>query len=118
MGRFKFKELPLQIQETMMDRQEEQGNPRNPDVFINDITDSKNGGGFDWADSEEGSFFWNEVTCGNLDQFYDYHPEQTVPIKPEYLGLYKKTFKVNKIRYNHKIDLDRIRELNLEHILL
>ena len=118
MHRFKFKELPPQIQEVMMDRQEEQGNSRNPEIFINDITISQGGGGFNWNDSEEGSSFWDDVTRGDFDQFYDCHPEKTIPIKPEYLGLYKKTFKINKVRYDHQIDLDAVKEKGLEHILL
>ena len=41
-----FKDLPVEIQERMLDEQVRQGNPRNAEVFERDITATVPAGGF------------------------------------------------------------------------
>ena len=56
-----FKDLPVEIQEKMLDEQVQQGNPRNAEVFERNIGADAIGGGFLWADSEEGFDFWAKI---------------------------------------------------------
>ena len=107
-------DLPQEIQEKMLERQLEQSGNKNPDVFIKDLTGTKSTGGFTWS-LNEGYDFWREILKkGNFEKFYTKYPKKN-PIKPEYESLYKKTFRVNRIP--QEIDLEKIRELNLEYIL-
>lgn len=112
----RWSDLPLEIQQRMLDEQERQGNPRNPDVFINYLHRGNAGGGMTWKKTKEGHKFWEEVLEGHYYIFFKRYP--ILGIKPEYLGLYKKTFKINRIEEDHKLDLDALKEKGLEHILL
>ena len=111
-----FEKLPHDIQNKMLERQVEAGNPRSPNLFRIKISASKSGGGFDWDDSFEGEDFWMEIICnGYTDHYYGMYLRS--PIKPQYEGLYKRTFKQNRI-LTEAVDTEKIRELNLEYILL
>jgi len=72
----KWDELPLEIQEKMLQRQVEQGNPRDPSVFEKQIDANIEEGGFDWYKTYEGSRFWAyiiwDVTTGH---FYTLYPK-------------------------------------------
>src|SRR5690606_37509340 len=48
-----FKDLPVEIQQRMLDEQVRQGNPRNTKVFEKTITACSSEGGFTWEQSEE-----------------------------------------------------------------
>ena len=72
----KFKDLPIEIQQRMLDEQEKQGNPRNANVFERDITAVLSEGGFFWGGSMEGFDFWEEIILkGNLAIFYEKYPK-------------------------------------------
>ena len=111
----KWHELPREIQEKMLERQLEQAGKMNPTIFEKHISASESSGGFDWDKTPEGGEFWDSILrFDDIDVFYALYPKS--PIKPEHKSLYKKTFRVNRI-IESQIDLEKIRELNLEHIL-
>jgi hypothetical protein len=71
-----FKDLPVEIQQRMLDEQVRQGNPRNADVFANGIYSPKREGGFTWAQSVEGYDFWEKIiVSGNFADFYAKYPK-------------------------------------------
>ena len=110
----KWHELPQEIQEKMLERQLEQTGRRDPGIFESSTSFGKSVGGFDWHKTPEGGEFWDSIIeYGYFEEFYTLYPNS--PIKPEYESLYKKTFRVNRI--TQEIDLEKIRELNLEYIL-
>lgn len=72
-----FKDLPVEIQERMLDEQERQGYPRNAEVFEKAASASPFEGGFLWAQSVEGFDFWNRIIeNGDLAEFYKKYPKQ------------------------------------------
>ena len=72
----KFNELPVEIQEKMLDEQARQGNPRNAEVFKINIWANNRLGGFTWNESVEGHAFWEEIIQnGNLTIFYEKYPK-------------------------------------------
>ena len=102
--------LPREIQEKMLEHQE----IRDESVFIKDLASTDDLGGFSWSEFE-GYHFWHDIILmGSFDDFYTMYPRSV--IKPEYETLYRKTFRVNRI-IESQIDLEKIQELNLEHIL-
>ena len=112
----KWHELPHEIQEKMLERQLEQAGKMNPAIFEKTICNGKLSGGFDWDKTPEGDEFWDSILgFDDIDVFYALYPKS--PIKPEHKSLYKKTFRVNRI-IESQIDLEKIRELNLEYILI
>jgi hypothetical protein len=75
-----FKDLPIEIQNKMLDHQEAQGNKRDECVFIEDIYIASYIGGFDWYKTIEGNDFWAEVIQeGNQKVFFEKYPVQNVP---------------------------------------
>lgn len=75
-------ELPIEIQYKILDYQEKQGNPRNPNIFRDDIEAGSTDGGFTWRDTEEGHDFWNKIlNGGKFKEFYDLYPEKDISIK-------------------------------------
>lgn len=71
-----FKDLPVEIQERMLDEQVQQGNPRNAEVFEKDTTADAYEGGFTWGHSVEGYNFWHEVIVDvNFAIFYERYPK-------------------------------------------
>lgn len=74
----KFDELPVEIQEKMLERQFQQTGKRNPEVFRKSIFASTEDRGFKWAKSPEGQKFWNEVIdCDNYEPFYKRYPKSS-----------------------------------------
>lgn len=69
----KWDELPVEIQEKMLERQEEIGGYKDPKMFKVHIT-----GGFIFRDSEEGTKFWWDVILGDFDVFFARYPKQQV----------------------------------------
>ena len=113
----RFEKLPQEIQETMLERQVDAGNRRDPNIFIKHLSASTHSGGFNWCDSVEGEDFWMEVIDDNdIEAYYYVYPKIESPIKPEYESLYKKTFKQNRICMK-TIDIQEIKKQGLEHIL-
>lgn len=73
-----FKDLPVEIQERMLDEQVRQGNKRDEEVFEKDITALGGQGGFSWGRTDEGYAFWYEIIVnGNFDIFYEKYPKKT-----------------------------------------
>lgn len=74
----RFKDLPEEIQNRMLDEQERQGNTRNERVLRRDIFADDDLGGFFWENSEEGDGFWRKIlVVGNIDTFYEKYPKST-----------------------------------------
>ena len=70
-------ELPIEIQYKILDYQEKQGNPRNPNIFRDDIEAGSIDGGFTWRDTEEGHNFCLEVLMEeNFKKFYERYPKK------------------------------------------
>lgn len=78
-----FNELPVEIQEKMLDEQELQGNKRDRSVFEKRVNYGVNSGGFDWNKSSQGThtFFWMDILeGGDFTEFYKLYPkEKTYP---------------------------------------
>ena len=75
-----FKDLPVEIQQRMLDEQERQGNPRNAKVFEEEMAVGADEGGFVWAESVEGYGFWASILDGNFAVFYEKYPKRP-PLK-------------------------------------
>lgn len=56
-----LEDFPNEVVEKMLERQVEQGNPRDVSVFENRNNENKRNGGFNWSETIEGSEFWIDV---------------------------------------------------------
>ena len=73
----KYKDLPVEIQQRMLDEQERQGNKRDAEVFEADTSAPGRDGGFVWSKSVEGYGFWKKIIVdGNFAVFYDKYPKR------------------------------------------
>jgi hypothetical protein len=71
-----FKDLPVEIQECMLDEQVRQGNPRNAKVFEEYTMAGIRGGGFSWSCTVEGYAFWEKIIVdGDFAVFYEKYPK-------------------------------------------
>src|SRR5690554_650428 len=78
----RFKDLPVEIQERMLDEQVRQGNPRNAEVFEKKTTADRSQGGFTWALSEEDHNFWSNIlSYGCIAVFYEKYPPKRPALK-------------------------------------
>ena len=76
----KWQDLPKEIQEKMLERQEEQTGKRDESVFENNITAGHILGGFTWYKTHEGDIFWRKILkFGNISHFYTLYPKQESP---------------------------------------
>ena len=67
--------FPVEVVEKMVERQVEQGNPADVEVFQMFRYTTRENNGFDWDDSCEGSNFWGSVIADrNFDLFFTYYP--------------------------------------------
>jgi len=67
----KFKDLPVEIQQRMLDEQERQGYQRNPYEFMESVA-----GGFAWSKSVDGCAFWKKILLnGDFTDFYAKYPK-------------------------------------------
>lgn len=67
-----FKDLPVEIQQRMLDEQERQGNTRKAEDIM---AGEGAGAGFFWADSAEGFDFWKKILLdGDFAVFYEKYP--------------------------------------------
>ena len=72
-----FKDLPIEIQQRMLDEQERQGNTRNEKVFEADTSVPGRDGGFVWSKSVEGYGFWKKIIVdGDFAVFYEKYPKR------------------------------------------
>lgn len=68
--------LPIEVVKKMLERQVEQGNEENIEVFQNYRTCMKSMGGFNWDDTIEKGEFWKAVLCYDLfSLFFQKHPK-------------------------------------------
>ena len=75
-----WNELPVEIQEKMLEHQVARGNKRDPEVFIKKINSLVSDGGFSWRITNEGHDFWIEIiNNGNISHFYTLYPKQNYP---------------------------------------
>jgi NTP pyrophosphatase (non-canonical NTP hydrolase) len=73
----KWKDLPLEIKERMLEEQEAQGNKKGAIVFEKDPTACTGAKGFDWDQSKEGFSFWyNILSAKNINHFYTVYPKK------------------------------------------
>lgn len=77
----KWEDLPVEIQEKMLDEQEAQGNKRDAKVFMNNIYSWFDDGGFNWVNSKDGGIFWDKIlNDGNFSEFYKEYPKEYVNV--------------------------------------
>ena len=68
---------PPEIIELMLQRQQEQGNPKNIQPFLDDIRIGKTNKGFNWDETVEGHHFWGYVLIDlEFDVFYEKYPKK------------------------------------------
>lgn len=71
--------VPEEVVAKMLERQVEQGNPKSVAVFEKEIIANKDGGGFNWDDTEEGLDFWVRVLMeNNFDFFFNVYPKSDI----------------------------------------
>lgn len=68
-----IKDLPIEIQEIVFQRQEEQGNK--PDANL-DLEFCKYEDNFNWDQTIEGHDFWEKINEGNYSEFYKKYPKK------------------------------------------
>ena len=84
----KFKDLPVEIQERMLDEQVRQGNPRNADVFEKNTKADAKQGGFTWWASVEGHDFWSDIILrGDIAVFYEKYPKRPLKVIPLHIKI-------------------------------
>src|SRR5690554_522594 len=84
----RFKNLPVEIQEKMLDEQVRRGNPRNAKVFEVNIAGPGREGGFNWAQSVDGYAFWEKIIRGgNLSVFYEKYPKRPLKVIPLHIKI-------------------------------
>lgn len=72
-------EFPKEVIDRMLEEQVRQGNKKDIGVFEDFITASKSDGGFDWADTIEGHYFWNDVINVDFNLFFKMYPKSKYP---------------------------------------
>jgi hypothetical protein len=72
-----IKELPKQIQKKVFEKQIEQGNLPDKDLTL---FHGKEAGNFDWNATEEGWYFWNDVSFKMYEDFYKKYPKDKTPV--------------------------------------
>lgn len=85
MSQIKWENLPSEIRHKMLDYQEQQGNTRNPEVFIKKIYSTKEEGGFDWVKTLEQESFWHNILInGKIESFFEKYPKSIPSTKDEF----------------------------------
>lgn len=107
-----LKGFPSEIVEKMLDHQVEQGNPRNVAVFEETKNSTSSYFGFDWATSNEGYRFWDNI-INNLDfnHFFDLYPKKEREVigyvlKQEFDHLNEVCQKITGFNYNFVYGFD------------
>lgn len=73
-----IKDFPQEIVEKMLEKQVQQGNKKNVEVFEIDKISQKYVGGFTWRNTEEGFEFWeNVILFEKFDLFFEKYPKKT-----------------------------------------
>lgn len=72
-----LKGFPEEVVEKMLERQVEQGNPRDVAVFEKEKLSGKYQGGFDWYSTTESDTFWRRIIeFESFDTFFERYPKQ------------------------------------------
>lgn len=72
--------FPEEVVEKMFERQVEQGNERNVEVFESVRSAPECWGGFNWIETNEGLDFWTKViSCRNFPLFFERYPKKEKP---------------------------------------
>ena len=76
-------ELPKEIQDKMLERQEQQIGVKNSESFKKSLSTCNGTGGFHWRKSKEGHKFWSKIAYHReTDHFYEMYPKvEDEPIK-------------------------------------
>lgn len=83
-----FKDLPVEIQQRMLDEQVRQGNKRDAEVFKEYTMAGIRGGGFTWSRTVEGYAFWEKIIHdGNFAVFYEKYPKRHLNIIPLHIKI-------------------------------
>lgn len=81
----KWDEIPAAIQEKMLERQYDQTGKMDANIFINDIMNNRESGGFNWLESPENVVvpsFWQKVLRGQYSIFYKMYPSAKIKTFP------------------------------------
>lgn len=94
-----IKDLPIEIQELVFKRQEEQGNP---EKFNGNLSLGKGSGNFKWEETEEGMYFWSSINNGDFTKFYEKYPKKEANMfkKGDYIVSLRKESS-DWVKYNH-----------------
>ena len=92
-----WNDLPLEIQNRMLEHQEKQGYLKNPDVFKKETGAGLTKKGFVWGHTIEGHDFWFDILHhGKFNIFYKIYPKKDVSEKiDEVLNKLKKYEETN-----------------------
>lgn len=75
--------FPREVIDLMLERQVEQGHPRNENVFRKNKEVTIDGGGFNWEDTIEKDWFWESVIRNqNFAVFFEKYPKATIEENP------------------------------------
>lgn len=109
-----WQKLPVEIQERMLNEQLKQGNPKKESVFIYNSFAPKEEKGFNWGESVEKEYFWEEILLRhNIDTFFKIYPKDILPKKwciklynqsvVDYCNVHGKMplYKINSEHYAH-----------------
>ena len=103
-----WNELPVEIQNRMLDEQERQGNKRDPKPFRIEVCEDKLNGGMNWCETNEGDNFWISVLTKDFNHFYTEYPKEKIvnfcvkvnPITLPFLVNIRSTRNINQERIN------------------
>ena len=102
-----WNELPVEIQNRMLDEQERQGNKRDPKPFRIEVCEDKLNGGMNWCETNEGDNFWISVLTKDFNHFYTEYPKEK---------LVNFCVKVNPITLPFLVNIRSTRNINQERI--
>ena len=81
--------FPLEVIDKMIERQVEQGNIANVEVFETRRTSDDSYKGFYWETTEEGCYFWTSVIDNkNFDLFFEKYPKEEEKTFPRIIEVY------------------------------
>ena len=80
-----IKELPKQIQKKVFEKQIEQGNLPDKELYL---IYGKDKGNFDWSNTEEGWYFWDDVIYRKYETFYEKYPKDKTPVWLKLLAIF------------------------------
>lgn len=70
--------FPDEIINKILEKQVEQGNPKNINVFEDYVSSYKETKGFNWGETIEGHNFWEKIIDGDFNVFFEKYPKQKI----------------------------------------